>query len=133
MDVIRTHKPIRILALIAVLIAGMLLTPVMADDWPNSKNDAGNASNSSETINLPLTEQWHSAAPSVEENGVVVSNGIAYMSTDDGQLYAFDVPTGAVVTGFPVTTSANFGSPAVDAANGIVYVLSGSMLRAFNN
>lgn len=127
-------KTFKILALISVLIAGLLLAlgPALADDWPNSKNDSGNSSNSLESINLPLTEQWHSSAPSVEENGVVVSNGIAYLSTDDGQLYAFTVATGAVVPGYPVTTSPNFGSPAVDASSGIVYVLSGSTFRAFN-
>ncbi|MEK6252726.1 MAG: PQQ-binding-like beta-propeller repeat protein, partial [Actinomycetota bacterium] len=62
----------------------------------------------------------------------MVSNGIVYMSSNDGQLYAFNVATGAVVTGFPVTTSFNYGAPAVDAANGKVYVLAGSTLYAFN-
>jgi outer membrane protein assembly factor BamB len=62
----------------------------------------------------------------------VVSKGIVYMSTNDGQLYAFDVATGSTVTGFPVTTSSNNGAPAVDAVNKKVYVLAGSSLYARN-
>ncbi|MHC4133010.1 MAG: outer membrane protein assembly factor BamB family protein [Planctomycetota bacterium] len=119
---------------ISILIIGLLLsaTPVMAADWPNFRNENSNSGNTSETINLPLTLQWHSAAPSVEENGVVVSNGIAYMSTDDNKLYAFEVATGAVVPGYPVATAFNYGAPAVDAVNGRVYVLASGTFYAFN-
>jgi len=105
---------------------------VSATDWPMWRNDASNTGNSLETINLPLTEQWHSSAPSVEENGAVVSNGIVYMSTDDGKLYAFNVSTGSEVSGFPVTTGPNYGTPAVDSANQKVYVLASSQLFALN-
>src|SRR5712671_4050976 len=67
---------------------------LLAADWPTFRNDASNAGASPETINLPLTEVWHSAAPVVEENGVVVANGIAYMMSQSGQLHAFAVATG---------------------------------------
>jgi len=119
---------------LAVSIAAMLMLQVSAwaADWPNSRNDPANTGSSAETLPLPLTERWHSTAPLVEENGAVVSNGVVYMSTADGQLYAFIVATGAVATGFPVTTSSNFGAPAVDAVNQKVYALAGSTLFAFN-
>ena len=116
-----------------VVLVMVMSTPAAADDWPMWRNDASNTGNSTETINLPLTEQWHSSAPSVEENGAVVSNGIVYMSTDDGKLYAFNVSTGSDVSGFPVTTGLSYGTPAVDSINQKVYALTrDSKLYAFN-
>lgn len=116
----------------SILIISMLAIPVYAADWPMWRNDQGSTGASAETINLPLTEKWHSSAPSVEENGAVVSNGIIYMSTDDGKLYAFVVATGTVVPGFPVATGFNYGSPAIDVSNQKVYALASSKLFAFN-
>jgi outer membrane protein assembly factor BamB len=114
------------------LLSTFLALPALAADWPAFRNDASNAGASTETLTLPLVERWHSTAPAVEENGAVVSNGIAYMSSNPGYLYAFDVATGTAITGFPVATSFNYGTPAVDAINGIVYVLAGGQLYAFN-
>jgi outer membrane protein assembly factor BamB len=54
------------------------------------------------------------------------------MSSVSGQLYAFNVSTGESVAGYPVATASNFGTPAVDAANNIVYALANSVLYAFN-
>jgi hypothetical protein len=114
------------------LCASMWLTPSFAADWPTFRGGAGNTGASAETLALPLTEVWHSTAPAVEENGGVVSNGIVYMASDAGQLYAFHVATGLDVAGFPVTIGATFGTPAVDSANGKVYVLATGSLYAFN-
>jgi len=100
-------------------------------DWPTFRNTA-NAGASSETISLPLTLAWHTTLPVVEENGAVVAGGVAYMSSEDGHLYAFTVATGLAVPGFPVVTAGSFGTPAVDLANGKVYQAAGSSLFAFN-
>ena len=108
------------------------LTTVLAADWPSFRNDGGNTGSSAETINLPLTEQWHSTAPLVEENGAVVANGVAYMLSNDGKLYAFNVQTGFNMPGFPVNVQVSYSSPAVDQANGKVYALTGTTLHAFN-
>jgi outer membrane protein assembly factor BamB len=126
--------PIKLAAALAAVFAALLLSTVvvLADNWPNSRNDPGGSGRSAETLLLPLTEVWHSSAPLVEENGVVVANGVAYMTTTNGQLYAFTVATGAVVAGFPVAIGNTYTSPAVDAANGKVYALHGSSLSAFN-
>lgn len=129
----RRHIPT--IFLVVMMIASVLaMSPLAAAaDWPMWRNGASNTGDSPETINLPLTEQWHSSAPSVEENGAVVSNGIVYMSTDDGKLYAFNVSTGSEVSGFPVTTGLSYGTPAVDSANQKVYALTrDSKLYAFN-
>ena len=130
---IRVKKPVRGLSTVAVAIAVVLMSTASAwaADWPNWRGDAANSGSSAEILALPLTERWHSSAPAVEENGAVVSNGIVYMSSNDGQLYAFNA-TGVPVTGFPVATAFNFGTPAVDAANAKVYALAGGSLYAFN-
>ena len=119
-------------ALVLVIALAVLSVSAAAADWPNFRNGPSNSGASSETINLPLTEQWHSSAPDVEENGAVVSNGIVYMNTEDGQLYAFTVATGNTVTGFPVTIGDSYSTPAVDSANQKVYALTGNGLQAFN-
>ena len=119
-----------LITLAAMMIAASTITT--ASDWPMSRNTAGYTGHSTETINLPLTEQWHSSAPAVEENGAVVANNIAYMCSDAGKLYAFDVNTGAMIPGYPVNIGFTYGSPAVDLANNKVYALAGDSLYAFN-
>ncbi len=116
---------------IVFLCLACALTPALADNWPMWRNGANNAGSSNENILLPLSEQWHSTAPLVEENGVVVAGGIAYMATDDGWLFAFDVTTGFDVPGYPVQIVHTWGSPAVDVANGLIYGLAGVNLYAF--
>jgi outer membrane protein assembly factor BamB len=119
---------------IAAAAAAALLTsaaPAMASEWPSSRANAGNTGSQGETLELPLTERWHSSAPAVEENGAVVSGGVAYMSSNDGKVFAFNVKSGEPIAGFPVTTSGNFGTPAVDATNKKVYALAGTTLYAF--
>jgi outer membrane protein assembly factor BamB len=121
------------LFIVFILVLTLITTaiPALAADWPSFRN-AANTGSSTETITLPLVERWHSSAPKVEENGAVVSKGVAYMATEDGQLYAFSVADGSLVTGFPVATADSYSTPAVDATNGKVYVLAGSSLYAFN-
>ncbi|MBI5504984.1 MAG: PQQ-binding-like beta-propeller repeat protein [Deltaproteobacteria bacterium] len=122
------------LSTVALILLGMIALPRVSEgaNWPLWRGDAGNSGSSSETIVLPLTLRWHSTAPDVEENGVVVANGVAYMSTENGFLHAFSVATGFEVAGFPVVTAASYGTPAVDLANGKVYVLAAATLHARN-
>jgi outer membrane protein assembly factor BamB len=123
------------LACVAFLVTCMAFATSAAfgADWPTWRNTSSNAAASSETINLPLTLGWHTTAPLVEENGVVVVGGVAYMAVNDGHLYAFTVATGVAVPGFPVATAATYGTPAVDVGNGKIYHLGGpSTLFAIN-
>jgi outer membrane protein assembly factor BamB len=122
------------LGCLASLVAWMAFatSSAFAADWPMWRNSSSNIGASSETLNLPLTLGWHTTAPPVEENGVVVAGGVAYMTAQDSKLYAFTVATGLAVPGFPVTTGITFGTPAVDVANGKIYQLGGSTLFARN-
>jgi len=115
------------LGTLLITIAAMIIactTVTTASNWPMFRNNIGNTAFIPETINLPLTEKWHSSAPMVEESGAVIVNGVAYMSTDANQLYAFDVATGATIPGFPVTIGFSYGSLAVDEVNSLVYALT---------
>lgn len=121
------HKRIVGLGTLLITIAAMIIacsTVTTASNWPMFRNNIGNTASIPDTINLPLTEKWHSNAPMVEESGAVIVNGIAYMSTDADQLYAFDVATGATIPGFPVTIGFSYGSLAVDEVNNLVYALT---------
>jgi len=69
-----------LITIAAMMIAASTITT--ASDWPMFRSNAGNTGEATEIINLPLTEQWHSSAPAVEENGAVVANGIVYMCSD---------------------------------------------------
>lgn len=122
----------RILTMLLVCFSSFLLlaASTSAADWPNFRGPVSNSGASSETINLPLVEQWHSQAPDIEENGVVVADGIAYITTDDGELHAFNVATGFNVPGFPITIPRSYSTPAVDPANDRVYVLTSGTLYA---
>jgi outer membrane protein assembly factor BamB len=123
------------LACVAFLVTCMAFATSAAfgADWPTWRNSPSNAAASSETINLPLTLGWHTTAPGVEENGVVVAGGVAYMASTDGHLYAFTVATGVAVPGFPVATGQTYGTAAVDVANGKIYQMGGgSTLFAIN-
>ena len=122
--------PLLLVILLSFLLL-FLIPQAFGADWPNFRNDVSNAGASAENINLPLVEQWHSTAPDIEENGVVVANGIAYMITDDGFLHAFNVATGFNVAGFPVPVPRSYSTPAVDTANDRIYVLVASTLYAF--
>lgn len=124
------------IASLVLLLALALPSPALSADWPNWRNDASNSGQSGESILLPLVPKWHSSAPFVEENGAVVAGAIAYMQTRDGHLYAFDVLTGFILPGYPVTCpgavdGSSFGTPAVDQANGLVYVVATGKLYAF--
>ncbi len=101
-----------LLGIVAAIGIGLAGPPALSADWPCWRNSASNSGQSGESILLPLVPKWHSSAPSVEENGAVVAGGIAYMQTEDGYLYAFNVTNGFVVAGFPVrlySTSSCYG------------------------
>ena len=61
---------------------------------------------------------WSFATRSYVESSPVVANGVVYVTSDDGKLYALNASTGAELWSY---TTGNFfeGSPAV--ANGVVY------------
>ena len=90
--------------------------------------DTGTRYNPSSALKPPLALLWShvnwggAGVHVMEESSPVVANGIVYVGSMDGKLYAWDTATGAPITGFPVSTGGIWieSSPAV--ANNIVYV-----------
>jgi outer membrane protein assembly factor BamB len=87
-----------------------------------------NVINTSNVSNL--TQDWIATPGDVNYSSPAVANGIVYIGSYDGELYAFNAVTGTQVwsynIGYTITSS-----PAV--ANGIVYIGSGDgKLYAFN-
>jgi len=69
-----------------------------------------------------LSQAWSGATTSlIYDSSPAVANGLVYVGAFDGNLYAFNATTGALLSGWPVATGGlTFSSPAV--ANGVVYV-----------
>jgi outer membrane protein assembly factor BamB len=130
------NKRIVVIGTLLITIAAMIVASTSittASDWPLYRNNPGNTAAIPETINLPLTEHWHSSAPAVEENGAVVYNNIVYMCSDASYLYAFNVSTGAILPGYPANIGFTYGSPSIDTIHNLVYVLcEDSYLYAFH-
>jgi outer membrane protein assembly factor BamB len=124
----RTTSRTKTSALLRTLAAATMLAVTHASaatgDWTQYGFTAqGRRENTHETILTKttvanLTWKW-SANIQVGSSSAAVANGIVYVGSSDGHLYAFDARTGAPVwqaaTGGPILSS-----PAV--ANGLVYV-----------
>ena len=62
---------------------------------------------------------WKFKTGSTVDSSAAVANGIVYVGSDDGNLYALDASTGALVWKYP-TGPVEYSSPAV--VNGMVYI-----------
>jgi outer membrane protein assembly factor BamB len=111
-----------------MIAASTILTAFQASaapgDWPQyGFNAAGRRENTQETVltrkTVPhLVQKW-SANIEVAFSSAAVANGIVYVGSGDGHLYAYDARTGAPVWQ-AATGSSIFSSPAV--VDGVVYV-----------
>jgi outer membrane protein assembly factor BamB len=97
-------------------------------DWRGFYFDVRNRSNAYENVlgvsNVSsLKELWSFKAAGAVDSSPAISNGVVYVGSDDGNLYALDASTGVEVwrydTGGPVGSSPTL-------ANGLVYVGSDS-------
>jgi outer membrane protein assembly factor BamB len=91
-------------------------------------NGANNCGGGTTKTCFPL---WTASTGFIIDSSPAVANGIVYVGSQDGKLYAFDAATGAPIWRTSYTGGSVLSSPAV--ANGIVYVGSeGGNLRAFD-
>ena len=122
-------KPVQIalMAVTMVLIASFCSQPLVilvhaessSDDWPTFNHDSAHTGYSSSEA--PLTNQtlWNFTTGGAVESSPVVANGIVYVGSDDGYIYALDASTGTKVWSY------NTYGPVQSAAtvlNGVVYV-----------
>jgi len=126
---------------IAVLTLTLLFEAAGAQDWPLWRGNSSNSGYEISSPNLPLSQQAAIGSLAIEENGMIVANGVVYVTTSDGGLYAYTLSDGRPVAGFPVQVAEgkNFSSPAYGddkvfvrhGANGNLYAfhaLTGSLV-----
>lgn len=135
----RSHNMKKALVSGMALLAAVIFTAgdvsAATGDWPQYGYTAkGDRDNTQETIlsrkTVPhLVRKWSANIQAAPFGGPVIANGIVYVASYDGQLYALDAKTGAPV--WQVATGGNlYSSPSV--ADGLVYVGSRGRVRAFD-
>ena len=116
-----------------VLVVVVTMLAVTACDWTQFRGGASHAGyvadNAISTAKAPgLVQRWSAPTGGAIQSSAAIAGGVAYVGSDDGNLYALDATTGApkwsIATGGAVASS-----PAVD--NGVVYIGSDDhLLRA---
>jgi len=113
-------------------LAAQVTFQVIRAGWPEFRHDAGHSGYLYNEVVLSratvggLGLDWSYTTGDAIEASPAVADGVAYVSSDDGNLYAFNASTGALLWSEP---RGGFGgdfypsSPAV--AEGVVYVGSG--------
>ena len=102
-------------------------------DWPVFRENLSHTGVASETVSTPLQLKWTYKTGYASTSGIwsspAVSEGILYVGSDDGTLYAINATDGRLVW-----STDNYGnirsSPSV--SGGLVYVGAGNGLRAFD-
>jgi outer membrane protein assembly factor BamB len=102
-------------------------------DWTQFHRDNMQRWNPYETVlgvgnASSLKSKWVNPIDSYGGSSLAVVNGVVYLGSDDGNVYALNASTGAKLWSY--TTGAVGSSPAV--ANGVVYVSSGGGVYALN-
>ena len=97
-----------------------------AQNWSSWRGNPGNTGYNKTGPALPFQLKSRIGSLQIEENGIIVVDGMLYVTTSDGQLYAFEVETGMNLPGFPVqvATGRNLSSPVYD--NNKVFVRHGA-------
>ena len=67
-----------------------------------------------------LDVAWSFPAENAVSSSPAVADGVVYVGSQDGNVYALDAATGAQAWSFPTGAPVTFSSPAV--ADGVVYV-----------
>ena len=98
-----------------ILVLSMaLVCTAEAQDWPMWRGSSSNSGFTSNSTSLPLSLKSTITSLQIEENGLIVVDGIVYVTSSDSKLHAFYVSDGSPVSGFPVSMGVgrNLSSPA---------------------
>ncbi len=117
------------LALVAALLAWVSLAPALShastpSSWSQYLGGPGRSGfNPNETVLSPtnagsIAESWSYSTNDEVQSSPAVFNGILYIGSEDGHLYALNATTGRLLWAFPVHAFVD-SSPAV--SNGVVY------------
>lgn len=108
-----------LLFLVSVFPANIYSRAAPVDDWPMFHHDlthTGYSTSPALTTNQTL---WNYTTGNQVQSSPAVANGIVYVGSDDGNLYAFNATSSALIWSYTTGKSIS-SSPTV--ANGVVYV-----------
>lgn len=119
--------------LTSIIFAAALLlatsSPSWAADWSSFRGGQQRLGAADSTLSPPVSERWHFAAEGPTYSSPVISGNIAYIGSQDNNIYAIDITTGSKKWSF-MTGGAVDSSPAVSAGklyaaskDGTVYCL----------
>jgi outer membrane protein assembly factor BamB len=103
--------------------------PMSTDWWPMFHHDLAHSGYSTSTAPTTNKILWTYTTGGNVDSSPAVADGVVYVGSYDGNVYALNALTGALVWKYP-TGSQVGASPAV--AGGVVYVSSGAYLYALN-
>ncbi|GAB4377899.1 outer membrane protein assembly factor BamB family protein [Methanothermobacter thermautotrophicus] len=101
----------------ALIILGMILSPVSAADWPVFHGDEQHTGYAKEPSDFSA-KTWYLSIGGIKSSPAIF-NKVAYIGSLDGRLYAVNLETGSVVWSYK-TEGAIVSSPVV--VNGTVFV-----------
>ncbi len=97
-----------------LLLLILMICSAWAQNWPMWRANSSNSGYNKTGPSLPFQLKSTITPPAqIEENGLLVIEGVLYATTSDGQLHAYEVETGMTLPGFPVQVAGgrNLSSP----------------------
>jgi len=114
-----SHRILKTLGIIAIFI--LLTCIAQAGDWPMFHHDARHTGYTDESIPDDLELLWSYETGGWVESSPTVSNGVLYVGSNDGNLYALDIATGNLKWKYTIGGEVS-SSPAI--YDGILYIHS---------
>jgi len=109
----------RCLVVLFMLLVVLSVGFSSANDWPMFHNNPENTGYNSGTGPLSNETLWNYTTGGAVRSSPAVVDGVAYVGSDDGKVYALDASTGDVIWSY-ATGGKVYSSPAV--VDGVVYV-----------
>ena len=102
-----------------VLLSSMILIPFTNADWIMFHSDPTHSGAGTDNPSLTTNLLWKYKTGSKVDSSPTVANGIVYVGSDDGNVYALNADSGTKIWNY-ATGGAIASTPAVD--NGVVFV-----------
>uniref|UniRef100_A0A7C3FBI8 Pyrrolo-quinoline quinone repeat domain-containing protein n=1 Tax=Candidatus Methanomethylicus mesodigestus TaxID=1867258 RepID=A0A7C3FBI8_9CREN len=96
-----------------------VISPVASDDWAKFRHDIANTGHSPSSAQITNQTNWVYTSPGAIRASPAIANGVVYVGSFGGSVYAVNATTGALLWSY-LTGGHIWSSPAV--SNGIVYV-----------
>jgi len=102
------------------VVAAALQGPAASDAWPMFRGSSALAGVSATSFPAPLRPRWSYQAKDAIESTAAIADGVVYVGSMDGSLYAIDLATGALRWQYQTKSQVGESSPLVHG--GLVYI-----------